>query len=36
MESDAEDHGAFWDEGSTSLRNQALVMAGQYDKVTLE
>ncbi|MFF5401604.1 alpha/beta hydrolase [Streptomyces misionensis] len=36
MESDAEDHGAFWDEGSTSLRNQALVIAGQYDKVTLE
>ncbi|MFI2643963.1 alpha/beta hydrolase [Streptomyces sp. NPDC018610] len=36
MESDAENHGAFWDEGSTSLRNQALVIAGQYDKVTLE
>ncbi|MFJ9813677.1 alpha/beta hydrolase [Streptomyces sp. NPDC101151] len=36
MESDAEDHGAFWDEGSTSLRNQGLVIAGQYDKVTLE
>ncbi|MGW2713552.1 alpha/beta hydrolase [Streptomyces sp. NPDC001356] len=36
MESDAEDHGAFWDEESASLRNQALVMAGQYDKVTRE
>ncbi|MET9964709.1 alpha/beta hydrolase [Streptomyces sp. NPDC006356] len=36
MESDAADHGAFWNEGSTSLRNQALVIAGQYDKVTLE
>ncbi|MCZ0203834.1 alpha/beta hydrolase [Streptomyces sp. UMAF16] len=36
MESDADDHGAFWDENSTSLRNQALVMAGQYDKVTLD
>ncbi len=36
LESDAADHGAFWDEGSVSLRNQALVISGQYDKVTLE
>lgn len=36
MKSDAEDHGAFWDPGSTSLSNQAAVIAGKHDKVTLD
>ncbi|WP_052867046.1 alpha/beta hydrolase [Streptomyces niger] len=33
MKSDAGSHGAFWDQGSTSLRNQAAVVTGKYDQV---
>lgn len=33
MKSDAGDHGAFWDKGSVSLKNQAAVITGQYQMV---
>ncbi|MFC8621469.1 alpha/beta hydrolase [Streptomyces anulatus] len=33
MKSDSADHGGFWDPESTSLRNQAAVIAGKYDRV---
>ncbi|MFH9391542.1 alpha/beta hydrolase [Streptomyces sp. NPDC017556] len=33
MKSDSPDHGGFWDPESTSLRNQAAVIAGKYDRV---
>ncbi|MFE6762789.1 alpha/beta hydrolase [Streptomyces sp. NPDC057689] len=36
MKSDAHSHKEFYDEGSLSLRNQAAVIAGAYDKVKLE
>ncbi|MDT0456303.1 alpha/beta hydrolase [Streptomyces sp. DSM 41527] len=36
MKSDAEGHGAFWNEGSLSLRNQAAVTTGNYDLVEHE
>lgn len=36
MKSDASGHTAFFDEGSLSLRNQAAVIAGRYDRVELE
>lgn len=36
MTSDSGDHGGFWDEGSTSLLNQAAVITGNYQRVQLE
>ncbi|MCL7491967.1 alpha/beta hydrolase family protein [Streptomyces sp. MCA2] len=36
MKSDAENHGAFWKEGSLSLRNQAAVATGNYNMVEHE
>lgn len=36
MKSDASGHTAFFNEGSLSLRNQAAVIAGRYDRVELE
>ncbi|QHY97550.1 hypothetical protein SSPS47_20820 [Streptomyces sp. S4.7] len=36
MASDSADHGRFWDEGSTSLLNQAAVITGNYQRVKLE
>ncbi|MFF8608966.1 alpha/beta hydrolase [Streptomyces sp. NPDC015346] len=36
MQSDAKDHGDFWEPGRNSLNNQAAVIAGQYDKVRLD
>ncbi|MEW2080762.1 alpha/beta hydrolase [Streptomyces sp. NPDC005283] len=33
MESDSPDHGGFWNPESTSLANQAAVIAGKHDKV---
>lgn len=36
MASDSADHGGFWDEGSTSLLNQAAVITGNYQRVKLE
>ncbi|WP_438293283.1 alpha/beta hydrolase [Streptomyces sp. HUAS TT7] len=36
MKSDAADHGAYWDDNSESLRNQAAVIAGRYNKVTYD
>ncbi|WP_030740233.1 alpha/beta hydrolase [Streptomyces griseus] len=33
MKSDSSDHGGFWDRESTSLRNQAAVIAGKYEQV---
>ena len=36
MASDAKDHGDFWESGRNSLNNQAAVIAGKYDKVTLD
>lgn len=36
MESDSGGHTGFFDDNSLSIRNQAAVVAGQYDKVQLE
>ncbi|MER6102223.1 alpha/beta hydrolase [Streptomyces sp. NPDC001832] len=36
MESDSGGHTGFFDDNSLSIRNQAAVIAGQYDKVQLE
>ncbi|MEV6395025.1 alpha/beta hydrolase [Streptomyces sp. NPDC051907] len=36
MESDARDHGGYWNERSTALDNQAAVIAGLPEKVKLE
>ncbi|MEU7567842.1 alpha/beta hydrolase [Streptomyces fradiae] len=36
MATDTEGHSGYWDEGSESLVNQALVVAGRYDKVQLD
>ncbi|MFJ8009322.1 alpha/beta hydrolase [Streptomyces fagopyri] len=36
MTTDTEGHGGYWDEHSKSLRNQALVVAGKGDSVTLK
>ncbi|WP_236242273.1 alpha/beta hydrolase [Streptomyces sp. CC228A] len=36
MTTDSEGHSGYWDEGSESLMNQALVVAGRYDKVQLD
>ncbi|WP_434600517.1 alpha/beta hydrolase [Streptomyces sp. A5-4] len=36
MKSDSPDHGSFWDPESTSLENQAAVISGRHDRVTLE
>ncbi|POX41813.1 hypothetical protein C3486_07675 [Streptomyces sp. Ru73] len=33
MRVDTEGHSGYWDRGSTSLKNQATVVVGQYDKV---
>jgi hypothetical protein len=32
---DTQGHGAYWDPGSLSLRNQAAIVAGRYDLVSL-
>ncbi|MEY7974886.1 alpha/beta hydrolase [Streptomyces pilosus] len=36
MRSDSDGHGGFWDENSTSLRNQAAVLTGNYQWVERE
>lgn len=36
MTTDTEGHSGYWDEGSQSLRNQGLVVAGKYDDVKLK
>ncbi|MCQ0024331.1 alpha/beta hydrolase family protein [Streptomyces somaliensis DSM 40738] len=36
MATDTEGHSGYWDEGSQSLRNQGLVVAGKYDDVKLK
>ncbi|MEU3818749.1 alpha/beta hydrolase [Streptomyces sp. NPDC030392] len=36
MTTDTEGHSGYWDEGSQSLRNQGLVVAGKYDDVRLK
>ncbi|SCF95172.1 hypothetical protein GA0115254_1266182 [Streptomyces sp. Ncost-T10-10d] len=36
MASDSSGHTGFFDDNSLSIRNQAAVIAGQYDKVQLE
>ncbi|MFC9240143.1 alpha/beta hydrolase [Streptomyces decoyicus] len=36
MKSDAGDHGAFWDKGSVSLKNQAAVVTGKYHMVNYD
>ncbi|MFD4769791.1 alpha/beta hydrolase [Streptomyces niveus] len=36
MESDSGGHGGFWDEDSQSLRNQAAVITGKYQRVELD
>ncbi|MFF0745559.1 alpha/beta hydrolase [Streptomyces sp. NPDC004111] len=36
MTTDTEGHSGYWDEGSTSLQNQALVVAGRGDEVELK
>ncbi|MGW1164797.1 alpha/beta hydrolase [Streptomyces sp. NPDC002550] len=33
MSTDTQGHGGYWDEGSQSLKNQALVVVGKYDHV---
>lgn len=36
MKNDSGGHTGFWDDNSLSIRNQAAVIAGQYDKVELD
>ena len=36
MSTDSPDHGGYWNEDSTSLRNQAGVITGNYDEVDLD
>lgn len=36
MQSDSGGHSGFWDEGSLSLRNQAAVITGNYQRVKIE
>ncbi|WP_405618060.1 alpha/beta hydrolase [Streptomyces sp. NBC_01508] len=36
MRTDTADHSGYWEGGSLSLRNQALVITGKYDEVTLD
>ncbi|OEJ96061.1 alpha/beta hydrolase [Streptomyces thermolilacinus] len=36
MATDTEGHSGYWDEGTQSLKNQGLVVAGRYDKVQLD